>query len=178
MQNHERISELMDLYGTFVLHLAYSFVRDRQTAVDLAQEIFIKCYRSLSTFEGKANLKTWLYRIAINHCKDYVKSWHYRKVRVSRYISIKSMGAQNSPETEYQKKEEKVQLMNDIFKLPAIYKEIIILYYFHDLTIKEISDVCEIKLSTAKARMVRAKELLKLTLLERVDEDEESIKKC
>ncbi|MEH7235373.1 sigma-70 family RNA polymerase sigma factor [Bacillus sp. JJ1562] len=178
MQNHERISELMDLYGTFVLHLAYSFIRDRQTAEDLTQEIFIKCYKNLNAYEGKAKLKTWVYRIAINHCKDYVKSWHYRKVQVSNYFSTMSFGSQNGPEIDYQRKEENDQLMNDVFKLPAIYKEIIILYYFHDFTLKEISEVCEIKLSTAKARMVRARELLKLSIIERVDEDGESIEKC
>lgn len=178
MEEHETVSELMDLYGTSVLHLVYSFVRNRQTAEDLTQEIFIKCYKHLDSFEARANIRTWLYRIAVNHCKDYFKSWHYRKVHVSEYISTLIKGRTNGPETEYQQKEENSQLMEDILKLPAIYKEIILLYFFHDLTLQEISDVCDIKLSTAKSRIVRAKEILKQSILERVDQDGESDKRC
>ncbi|WP_275897016.1 sigma factor, partial [Klebsiella pneumoniae] len=44
---------------------------------------FVKCYKSLHTYKGNSNLKTWLWRIAINHCKDYLKSWYNKKVIVT-----------------------------------------------------------------------------------------------
>lgn len=167
----------MDCYGTSVLHLAYSFVRDRQAAEDLTQEIFIKCYKKIDTFEGKSTMRTWVYRIAINHCKDYVKSWHFRKVQVREYFSPMITGSRDGPETEYQQKEDNNQLMNDILQLPVKYKEIILLYFFHDLTLNDISKVCGIKLSTAKSRMVRAKEILKRSILEGGVDDGESYKR-
>jgi RNA polymerase sigma-70 factor, ECF subfamily len=177
LKDQETITELMKQYGTSILHLVYTFVRNRQTAEDLTQEIFIKCYKQLHTFEERANIRTWLYRIAVNHCKDYLKSWHYRKVYVSEYISSLAGGRKNGPEMDYQEKESKNHLLEDIFKLPLIYKEIILLYYFHDLTLKEISEVQNIKLSTAKARIQRAKEMLKHSILERAEQDGESVER-
>ncbi|PLR78254.1 RNA polymerase factor sigma C [Bacillus sp. V3-13] len=167
MQHHDTIKDLMDRYGTTILHLAYSFVKNRQTAEDLSQEIFIKCFDKIDTFEGNSNIQTWLYRIAVNHCKDYLKSWHYRKVHVSNYVSTLFTSQQAGPEFQYLQKSDHDELVNDIMRLPVKYREIIFLYYFHDLTLKEVSEVCGINLNTAKSRMSRAKANLKKHILER-----------
>ena len=67
------IDEIMNKYGQEVLQLVYSYVNNKEVAEDLTQDIFVKCYKSLHTYKGNSNLKTWLWRIAINHCKDYLK---------------------------------------------------------------------------------------------------------
>ncbi|MBT2644638.1 sigma-70 family RNA polymerase sigma factor [Bacillus sp. ISL-41] len=74
VEREEAIVELMERFGTDVLHLAYSYVRNRQTAEDLAKEIFLKCYKRFDTFKGNLQVQTWLYRIASNHFTDYLKS--------------------------------------------------------------------------------------------------------
>lgn len=170
MQDYDTISELMDRYGTTILHLAYSYVRNRQTAEDLTQEIFIKCYENLSTFKGEAAIQTWLYRIAINHCKDYVKSWHYRKVYTSEFISALLKVQQNGAEKEYIKKADRNELYDHILSLPIKYKEVIVLAYFHELTMGEISVVCGVNVNTIKSRISRAKKLLKETIIEGSEE--------
>ncbi|MEH7255740.1 sigma-70 family RNA polymerase sigma factor, partial [Neobacillus niacini] len=114
-----------------------------------------------------STIQTWLYKIAINHCKDHIKSWHYRKVHVNQFIFSKIIGQEASPEQQYLKKSENDELLSSILKLPVKYREIILLYFFHDLTLKEISEVCQINLSTVKSRMSRGKEILKKTMLER-----------
>lgn len=87
IENTEQIiSQLMDNYSDDVLHLVFSYVKNRTTAEDLTQEIFIKCYEKLGQFNNKSSIKTWLYRIAINHCKDYLGSWHYRKLNFNDKI--------------------------------------------------------------------------------------------
>ncbi|PLR96945.1 sigma-70 family RNA polymerase sigma factor [Bacillus sp. T33-2] len=151
--DHDTISELMERYGTSILHLAYSFVRNRQTAEDLSQEIFIKCYEKLGTFKGDSAIQTWLYRVAVNHCKDYVKSWHYRKVYVSDYISTMKKGQQNGAENNFFQKVERNELFDDILRLPVKYKEVIVLAYFHELTMSEISIVCGVNMNTVKSRI-------------------------
>ncbi|WP_080844294.1 sigma-70 family RNA polymerase sigma factor [Cytobacillus gottheilii] len=171
MESHEVITELMDSYGTSILQLAYSFVRNKQTAEDLTQEIFIKCYEKLDTFEGNSSMHTWLYRIAINHCKDHVKSWNYRKVHVSQHISKWFTSHQEGPESKMIHKSESEQLFNEILTLPPKYREIIFLYYFQELQLKEISDICQINLSTVKSRITRAKQLLKNAITERGAKD-------
>lgn len=176
MQNHELLSDLMDRYGTAILHLAYSFVRNRQTAEDLSQEIFIKCYQKLHTFNGNSAIQTWMYRIAVNHCKDYIKSWHYRKVHASEYITTLVKGHQHGPEAHYFTKVDQEELINDIFRLPIKYREVIMLTYFHELSMSEISDVCGVNINTVKARVAKAKKLLKKSITERSPEHGKPIK--
>ena len=74
------IDEIMNKYGQEVLQLVYSYVNNKEVAEDLTQDIFVKCYKFLHTYKGNSNLKTWLWRIAINHCKDYLKSWYNKKL--------------------------------------------------------------------------------------------------
>jgi RNA polymerase sigma-70 factor, ECF subfamily len=175
LQGHETISELMDTYGTSILHLAYSFVRNRQTAEDLSQEIFIKAYQKLDTFQGSSSIKTWLYRIAINHCKDYVKSWHYRKVHTLPFLTSILKGQQNGAETQYFNKLNQSELIDDIHRLPLKYREVIVLTYFHELKLSEISTVIGVNTNTLKSRIVKARKLLRLSISERSVEDEEPI---
>lgn len=67
------LEEAMNEYGQSILQLVYSYVRNSTVSEDLTQEIFVKFYNSLSTYSKQSSLKTWLWRIAINHCKDYLK---------------------------------------------------------------------------------------------------------
>ncbi|WP_052342595.1 sigma-70 family RNA polymerase sigma factor [Bacillus sp. EB01] len=175
MNTEDTLSELMDCYGTSILHLAYSYVRNHETAKDLAQEIFIKCYQKLDTFQGESAIQTWLYRIAINHCKDHVKSWHYRKVHTSHFFTSLLKGQQKAAEAEYLDQAGRQELSAAILQLPLKYKEVIILAYFHDMTMNEISAVCEVNANTVKSRIARAKELLKQSITERGGNDGEEI---
>lgn len=67
------IDEIMNRYGQEVLQLVFLYVNNRSIAEDLTQDIFVKCYKGLHTYRGKSKLRTWLWRIAINHCKDCLK---------------------------------------------------------------------------------------------------------
>ncbi|MBT2690569.1 sigma-70 family RNA polymerase sigma factor [Bacillus sp. ISL-47] len=177
MDRHRVIADLMDRYGTEVLHLAYSYVRNRQTAEDLAQEIFIKCYEKLDSFEGNAAIETWLYRVAVNHCKDYLKSWHHRKMLVTGYISSFITAKHSGAERQYFEKWHKSELIEAVFMLPIKYREMIFLYYFKEYSQGEISEILGLNLSTVKARMVRGRELLKNLMTERGGGDGEGFEK-
>src|SRR4051812_44892278 len=77
------IDEMMNRYGQEVLQLVFSYVNNRAIAEDLTQDIFVKCYKGLHTYSGKSKLRTWLWRIAINHCKDFLKSWYTKNVVIT-----------------------------------------------------------------------------------------------
>ncbi len=157
----ELIDEIMNQYGQEILQLAYSYVKQQETAEDLTQEIFVKCYHSLHTYKGKSAFRTWLWRIAINHCKDFLKSWYYKNVMTtengSQYIGA---AKENVEQTVIQNEEDQV-LASVVMDLPIKYREVIYLYYFEELPIKEISAVIEVKENTVKTRMRKAKKLLK-----------------
>ncbi|EEL72125.1 sigma-70 family RNA polymerase sigma factor [Bacillus mycoides] len=160
------IDEIMNKYGQEVLQLVYSYVNNKEIAEDLTQDIFVKCYKSLHTYKGKSNVKTWLWRIAINHCKDYIKSWYNKKVIVtedeSAYIEVQH----DSVEQTVIQNAEDSRLASAVMSLPIKYREVIYLFYYEELLIKEIATVIEVKENTIKTRLKKAKELLKKGLEE------------
>jgi RNA polymerase sigma-70 factor (ECF subfamily) len=160
------LDELMKLYGQEVLQLVYSYVKDKTIAEDLTQDIFVKCYRSLDTFKGKSKLKTWLWRIAINQCKDFLKSWYNKNVVFNVEKDLISEGSISRVEEAVVQKDEDDQLINKIMMLPIKYREVIYLFYYEELPIKEIADLTGTGENTVKTRLRRAKDLLKEKLEE------------
>lgn len=169
IENKEQmIDQLMNEYGDGILHLVYTYVKNETTAEDLTQEIFIKCYERLSQFNGKASIKTWAYRIACNHCKDYLRSWHYRKITLNEKIFGFTPSKSKEVEEEIITKDEETNLTSAVLALPIKYREPIFLHYYEELSLTEISKVTNININTIKTRLKRAKELLKEKLKEEV----------
>ncbi|UHA58707.1 sigma-70 family RNA polymerase sigma factor [Metabacillus litoralis] len=162
----EVIDEMMKRYGQEILQLVYSYVNNKAVAEDLTQEIFIKCYKAYPTFNNKSKLRTWIWRIAINHCKDYLKSWYNKNVIVAEEKSIETSSNRETIEQTLIQKDEDHRLVSAVMNLPIKYREVIYLYYYEELLIKEIALLIEIKESTVKTRLKRAKELLKDSLEE------------
>ncbi len=155
------MDEIMNHYGQDILRLVYSYVNSKELAEDLTQDIFVKCYKSLHTYKGKSSLRTWLWRIAINHCKDFLKSWYNKNVVISEEEPISHRTAKEMVEEVVIQKEEDDQLIAAIMTLPIKYREVIYLFYYEELLIKDISAVTEASVNTVKTRLRRAKELLK-----------------
>ncbi|MDR4886028.1 sigma-70 family RNA polymerase sigma factor [Fredinandcohnia sp. QZ13] len=164
LDNEEKITRLMDQYGQEVIMLAYTYVKDKQLAEDIAQEVFIKCYEKLDSFRHESSYKTWIYRITINKCKDVFKSWHYRLLIFTDLIKGKKDIAAQSAEFENVKREENLWVAEMVMSLPLKLREVIILYYFEELKIEEIAEMLEIKLNTVKTRLHRARYVLEKKL--------------
>jgi RNA polymerase sigma-70 factor, ECF subfamily len=160
------IDKIMDQYGQEILQLAYSYVNNKAIAEDLTQDIFVKCYNSLHTYSGKSKVRTWLWRIAMNHCKDFLRSWYNRNVVVTGDDFTRSGTKKEMVEQEVIQKEEDDQLISAIMTLPIKYREVIYLFYYQELPIKEIAEMTDTGVNTVKTRLKRAKELLKERLEE------------
>ena len=160
--NHEvLIDELMRTYGQEIQQLVYAYVHNETIAEDLTQEIFVKCYKSLSSFKGKSSIKTWLWRIAINHSKDYLKSWYIRSVKVADDFSYIVNESSGSIENAIIQQDEDAQLAYAVMQLPIKYREVIYLFYYEECSIKEIAAVLEVNQNTIKSRMRKGKSVLK-----------------
>ncbi|MGF2614770.1 sigma-70 family RNA polymerase sigma factor [Rossellomorea vietnamensis] len=155
------IDEIMRNYGQDVLQLVFSYVRNQSAAEDLTQEIFVKCYNNLHNYNSKSKLKTWLWRIAINHSKDYLKSWYNNKVVVAETENHHPDIQGDTVEDSVIRKEEDNELAEAVMNLPIQYREVIYLYYFEEMQIKEIAKATDQKSNTVKTRLRRAKSLLK-----------------
>lgn len=77
--------EIMIRYERQIYRVCYRFVENRDDAMDLAQDVFIKAFQHLATFRRESSLKTWLYRIAMNHCINHVKKHSQEFVEVTEY---------------------------------------------------------------------------------------------
>lgn len=162
------IDELMHEYSDAILHLVYTYVKNRTTAEDLTQEIFIKCYEKLGQFNQRSSIKTWIYRIASNYCKDYLRSWHYRKITLNEKILDYIPSKSKHVEEEIITKNEENSLTNAVINLPIKYREVVYLHYYEELSLSEISKVTSVNINTLKTRLKRAKELLKEKMIEEV----------
>ncbi|WP_404451364.1 sigma-70 family RNA polymerase sigma factor [Virgibacillus necropolis] len=155
------IDEVMKNYGQEILQLVYSYVHNKAIAEDLTQDIFVKCYKNLHTYKKKSKFKSWLWRIAINHCKDYLKSWYNKNVIVSEdYLSYEESKNKSLEDTVIQDDED-YMLTSAVMKLPVKFREVIYLFYFEEMQIKEIAVVTGNNSNTVKTRLKRAKKILK-----------------
>jgi len=150
----------MILYGQDLLQLVYTYVKDKALAQDLTQEIFMKCYEAYPTYKGKSTLKTWMWRIAINHCKDYLKSWYNQNIQVAVDAGINVLASSNVEQQVIQQDEQE-RLAKTVMQLPIMYREVIYLFYFEDYTSKEIAAVLSTNENTVKTRLRKAKQFLK-----------------
>ncbi|TQR19618.1 sigma-70 family RNA polymerase sigma factor [Psychrobacillus vulpis] len=162
----ELMNEMMNRYGQDILKLVYSYVNNKEVAEDLTQDIFVKFYKSLHTFKRKSKLKTWLWRIAINHCKDFLKSWYNKHVIITEDTTYIETREEMVEEVVIQK-EADGQLISALMTLPIKYREAIYLFYYEELLIKEIAELTEVGISTVKTRLRRAKALLEESLGEK-----------
>lgn len=152
--------ELMEKYGDMVLRVAFTYVKEKQLAEDLSQEVFIKCYQSLDSFENRSSYQTWLYRITVNCCKDYVRSWSFRNL-IPQSLINKNEQDIDSVISIVVKKEDNNKLFQQVLKLSVKLREVLILYYYEDLTIDEIANVLDLNPNTVKSRLSRARKSLK-----------------
>jgi RNA polymerase sigma-70 factor (ECF subfamily) len=163
LSREERLEWLMNEYGKNVTRLAFTYTKQKQLSEDIAQEVFIKCYEHLDNFRNESSYKTWVYRITVNLCKDKLKGWAYRNIILTEFLS-KTKGSNKSPELELIGLEDKQLLSKKILSLPVKYREVIILYYYEEMSYGQISDLLNLSLQTIKSRLHRARLLLKKLL--------------
>ncbi|WP_430787054.1 sigma-70 family RNA polymerase sigma factor [Virgibacillus flavescens] len=157
---------IIDAYGEEIKRLIFTYVKNHTQTDDIFQDFLIKTFKSLDRFKAKSTLKTWLYRIAINTCKDYLRSPIHRIVQYHELSKISSK--QQSVEQTSLENEQKETMAEAVLSLPVKYREVILLKFYRDLTINEISQSLHVKESTVRTRIMRGKKKLK-TLMEGFD---------
>src|SRR5437870_6566748 len=113
--------ELMIRYERQIYRVCYRFVENRDDAMDLAQEVFIKAFEHLGSFRRESSLKTWLYRIAMNHCINHVKKHSQEFVEVTAYTS----SVRASAHAQREEREQREPLRRTVKHLPPKQKPIL-----------------------------------------------------
>jgi len=165
--NREEFSFFVDKYQGPIYNLVYRLTGSKQDAEDLAQETFIKAYKSLNKFQIKRKFFSWLYTIAINLTRNHLKK--KKPLIVENVEELKSDNRQtdkNNPEINLIKHEQAQALASSIQKLPIALREAIILRYYFYLPFEEIARILCISLSGAKMRVYRGLEKLEILMKE------------
>ena len=154
----ETLSRMVTQYEVMLLRTCYMYLHDRQLAQDATQETFLKAYRSLSSFRGESSEKTWLMKIAVNTCRDMKRSAWFRMVDHSAQIDRLPAPARVFEHMEAD------DLTQAILHLPSRHKEVILLYYYQDMTMREVAAALGISLSCVDKRLKSACKKLKAKL--------------
>ncbi len=165
--DEEAFASLVKKYKIKVFNLAWSLTRDRETADDLAQEAFIKAYVALAKFQFKSEFGTWLYRITVNHVKDFLR----KKTKMSKLLFEKMKEMPLIQESEMIEKE-KEQISEQRRKLvhqclqaiPSKYKVILSLRDIQGFSYEEITNILKISPGTVDSRLHRARKMLRKKL--------------
>ncbi|ALC92630.1 RNA polymerase subunit sigma [Bacillus sp. FJAT-18017] len=158
--------KIMDLYGERLTKLSFNYTKDWNLAEDIVQDVFITCYKEYEDIHKIVFFKAWIFRVTINKCKDYLKSSIFKRVVLNSNLLIFSKSPDLSPEMALLKSNEERFLSSCVLALPVKYREVIILYYYEELSIEEISEILKINSNTIKTRLKRARMKLEV-LMER-----------
>ena len=152
------LNQLMMDYATDLKRIAFLYVNDMSECEDIIQEVYMSCYEKLSSFRQESSYKTWLIRITINKCKDYKKRWSIKNLIYTPII--KSVIIAPSAEDQFMTEQNSRNMIEEIANLPSKYKEVLILYYYQQMSMNEISDILNVNINTIKSRLLRGKKIL------------------
>ncbi|MBC7362304.1 MAG: sigma-70 family RNA polymerase sigma factor [Candidatus Aminicenantes bacterium] len=166
--DQEAFSMLVKSYQNKVFGLAVNIVHNRETADDLAQEIFLKVYLSLPRFRFQAEFGTWLYQIAINHIRDYLRK-HKKEKDDLRLDDIPEPGSEEKEVSlklaENQEEERRKMLLRQkLEEMPEKYRLILSLRDIQGLSYEEIGKILKLSPGTVDSRLHRARRLLRKKL--------------
>ena len=162
--DEKELQKRIDEYGSMILRIAFAYLRDRQRAEDICQEIFVKLWSAGDSFQSKEHERAWVIRASVNLCKDYAKSaWAKRTVLENEWRE--ETAPEQEPSMAAEKKEEAKKLFQMVSELEDAFKSVLILYYYEDLSSKEIAHALGIPEATVRSRLKRGRDKLQKRLM-------------
>jgi RNA polymerase sigma-70 factor (ECF subfamily) len=162
--------ELVRRYAGRITALCHNRVRRSDVAEDLTQETLLRGFRSLNTLADPQKFGTWLYGIAVRACLDWLKA----KERTTVPFSVLHRDGQldqcfpghaSEDEPELDRMDEKRRLLAEVEALPDEYREIVMLYYYQDVTYRDLAELLDVSPATINLRLTKARSLLRERLM-------------
>lgn len=168
--------KIVEDYQGVVYSVAYRYAENTQDAADMAQEVFIKMFKNINSFQEKSKLSTWIYRVATNMCIDIVKKESRNSVAYSFDEGYEDKDGSTlynglvddsmQPDEIVEKREIKDAVNSAISKLSDKYKTVIILRDIEGLHYEEIAEIVDCSVGTVKSRISRGRKNLRKILLD------------
>jgi len=166
-------AELVTDHQRMVVQLAVNLLGDRDEALDLSQEVFLKIFRTIHRFRGQSSLRTWIYRIAVNQARNRHRFWRRRhradQVSLDAHVAAHGeflSGGLSRPDRVLDQKELANRLQSALDHLPFDQRTAIVLREVDGLSYEEIAFSLGVAIGTVKSRLTRARQALRLELRE------------
>lgn len=144
----------VERYQDTVYRVALHVLASPQDADDAVQEVFLRLYTAQKPFQGEEHLRRWLLRVTVNYCRDVLRSpWRKRRASLEEV----------PPQPVFQQPEEEA-LYQAVMALPEIYRIVLVLYYYEELSAREIGALLNLETSAVTTRLSRARAKLKKQL--------------
>ena len=166
-------AELVADHQRMVVQLAMNLLGDRDEALDLSQEVFLRVFRTIYRFRGQSSLRTWIYRIAVNQARNRHRFWRRRhradQVSLDQHIATHGellSSGESKPDRMFAQKELAERLQRALDHLPFDQRTAIVLREIDGLSYEEIAFSLGVAVGTVKSRLTRARQALRLELRE------------
>ena len=157
----EIFGELIDRYEQKLTRYVRRFIQHPDDVSDIIQIVFIKTYTNLKSFDTARSFNSWIYRIAHNESVTYLKKRGGEKVSFINFDTfLPHPFAKEQTDQIALSREDKEQLEHSLAKISLKYREVLVLYYYDELSYQEIADVLHIPIATVGVRIKRGKEAL------------------
>lgn len=165
--------QLIAKHQTLAYNVAYRILGNEEDAKDATQEALVKVFRNINKFKGEASFGTWLYRIVVNACNDYIRK--HRKVvtysmdqdKETEDGAVKMELADDgpTPESALEAKDLKQTVQKALAKLPEANRIVVVLRDIQGFSYDEIAEMIEVPVGTVKSRINRGRDMLKKILI-------------
>jgi len=165
MKQPIEFNEMYNQFGKMVYNVSLNYLQNLEEAEEATQDIFVKIHRKIEGFREQSSLKTWIYRITINHCMDVIKS-KKRRIRVlfSRQNKEDDRIEFNHPGVILEQKQAVSEILNQLNQLPPKQKGAILLKVIDGLSQKEIAEVLDLSEKAVESLLSRARVNMKKEL--------------
>jgi RNA polymerase sigma-70 factor (ECF subfamily) len=165
--DREAFGLLVERYRSKIERYVRRFLFNTEDAQDIVQEVFIKAYVNIQSFDPKRKFSSWLYRIAHNESINALKKKGRERMSFIDFdVLIPQLAAKETADADVHRDELRAALDGSLEKLSAKYREPLVLYYFEDMDYKEIADVLRIPVATVGVRLRRGRARLQ-SIIER-----------
>lgn len=154
---------LVERYKQYVFSLALKYVPERELAEELAQDVFVKAYRSLASYRGESKFSTWLYTIVHTTCLSHMrkKGNLLKAVEEDKLVALQDAMNHDTPYGRLEQNSRKITLDNAMQQLPDTDAQILSLFYIASQTVDEIAGIMNMTTTNVKVRLFRARAKLK-----------------
>ena len=162
-------TELVAEHQRMVIQLATNLLGDRDEALDLSQEVFLRVFRTIHRFRGQSTLRTWIYRIAVNQARNRHRFWRRRHrndqvsldTHIATYGEFPSTLGLSRPDRVFEQKQLGARLQEALDRLPFEQRTVIVLREIDGLSYEEIAYSLGVAIGTVKSRLTRARQALR-----------------